>query len=82
MAESKEELKNLLTKLKKEREKAGLKLTNQITEMMASGPMTSWQIHGETMETMTDFIFLGSKITTDGDYNHEIKDAFSLEEKL
>ena len=58
MAESKEELKNLLTKLKKEREKAGLKLTNQITEMMASGPMTSWQIHGETMETMTDY-FLG-----------------------
>ena len=58
MAESKEELKNLLTKLKKEREKAGLKLTNQIPEMMASGPMTSWQIHGETMETMTDY-FLG-----------------------
>ena len=49
---------------------------------MASGPFTSWQIDGETMETMTDFIFLGSKITTDGDYNHEIKDAFSLEEKL
>ena len=52
------------------------------TNIMTSGPFTSWQIDGETMETMTDFIFLGSKITTDGDYNHEIKDAFSLEEKL
>ena len=82
MAESKEELKNLLTKLKKEREKAGLKLTNQITEMMASGPMTSWQIHGETMETMTDFIFLGSKITTDGDCSHKIKRHLLLGRKV
>ena len=81
MAESKEELKNLLTKLKKEREKAGLKLTNQITEMMASGPMTSWQIHGETMETMTDFIFLGSQITAVGDCSHEIKRRLLLGRK-
>ena len=61
MAESKEELKNLLTKVKKEREKAGLKLNNKKTEMMASGPITSWQIHGETMETMTDIIFWAPK---------------------
>ena len=69
-------------KVKEESEKVGLKLNIQKTKIMASGPFTSWQIDGETMETMTDFIFLGSKITTDGDYNHEIKDAFSLEEKL
>ena len=68
--------------MKKEREKAGLKLTNQITEMMASGPMTSWQIHGETMETMTDFIFLGSKITTDGDCSHKIKRHLLLGRKV
>jgi len=73
MAESKEELKNLLMKVKEESEKAGLKLNIQKTKIMASGPITSWQIDGETMETVTDFIFLGSKITVDGDCNHEIK---------
>ena len=67
MAESKEELKNLLMKVKEESEKAGLKLNTQKTKIMASGPITSWQIDGETMETMRDFIFLGSKITVDGD---------------
>ena len=66
MEESKEELKNFLMKVKKEREKAGLKLNNKKTEMMASCPITSWQIHGETMETMTGFIFLGFRITADG----------------
>ena len=73
MAESKEELKNLLMKLKKESEKAGLKLKIQKAKIMASGPIPSWQIDGETMETMRDFIFLGSKITVDGDCSHEIK---------
>ena len=73
MAESKEELKSILMKMKDESEKVGLKLNIQKTKMMASGPITSWQIDGETMETVTDFIFLGSKITADGDYNHEIK---------
>ena len=73
MAESKEELKSLLMKVKEESEKAGLKLNNQKTKIMASGPNTSWQIDGETMETVTDFIFLGSKISADGDYSHEIK---------
>ena len=72
MAES-EELKSLLMKVKKESKKAGLKLNIQKTKIMASGPITSWQIEGETMETVTDFIFLGSKITADGDCNHEIK---------
>ena len=72
MAESKEELKNLL-KVKEEREKAGLKLNIQKTKIMASGPITSWQIDGETMETVRDFIFLGSKIIADGDCSHEIK---------
>ena len=67
MAESEEELKSLLTKVKEEGEKVGLKLNIQKTKIMASGPITSWQIHGETMETMTDFLFLGSKITADGD---------------
>ena len=67
MAESEEELKSLLMKVKEESEKAGLKLNIQKTEIMASGPITSWQIDGETMETVTDFIFLGSKITADGD---------------
>ena len=81
MAESKEELKNLLTKMKKEREKAGLKLNNKKTEMMASGPITSWQIHGETMETMTGFIFWGPKITTDGDCSHKIKKRLLLGRK-
>ena len=72
MAESEEELKNLL-KLKEESEKHGLKLNIQKTKIMASGPITSWQINGETIETVTDFIFLGSKITADGDCNHKIK---------
>ena len=67
MAESKEELKSLLMKVKEESEKAGLKLNIQKTKIMASGPLTSWQTDGETMETVTDFIFLGSKITADGD---------------
>ena len=72
MAES-EELKSLLMKVKEESEKAGLKLSIQKTEIMASGPITSWQIDGETMEAMTDFIFLVSKINADGDCSHEIK---------
>ena len=73
MAESEEELKNLLMKVKKESEKVGLKLNIQKTKIMASGPITSWQIDGATMETVTDFIFLGPKITADGDCSHEIK---------
>ena len=73
MAESKEELKSLLMKVKEESEKAGLKLNIQKTKIMASGLITSWQIDGETMETVRDFIFLGSKITADGDCSHEIK---------
>ena len=73
MAESEEELKSLLMKVKEESEKAGLTLNIQKTKIMASGPITSWPIDGETMETVTDFIFLGSKITADGDCNHEIK---------
>ena len=81
-AESKEELKNLLMKGKEESEKAGLKLNIQKTKVMASGPITSWQIDGETMETVTDFIFLGSKITADGTAAMKLKDAYSLEEKL
>ena len=72
MAES-EELKSLLMKVKEESEKAGLKLNIQKTKIMASGPITSWEIDGETMEKVTDFIFLGSKITADGDFSHEIK---------
>ena len=82
MAESEEELKSLLMKVKEESEKAGLKLNIQKTKIMASGPIISWQIVGKTMETVTDFIFLGSKITSDGDWSHEIKDTYSLEEKL
>ena len=83
MAESEEELKNLLMKVKEESEKVGLKLNIQKTKIMASGPFTSWQIDGETMETVTDFILGDSKITADGDCSHEIKkDAYSLEEKL
>ena len=79
MAESEEELKSLL--MKEENEKAALKLNIQETEIMASSPFTSWQIDGEAMETVTDFIFLGSKSTADGDCSHEIKDFCSLEEK-
>ena len=82
MAESEEELKSLLMKVKKEREKAGLKLNNQKTEMMASGPITSWEIDGETVETVSDFIFLGSKITADGDCSHEIKRRLLLGSKV
>ena len=82
MAES-EDLKSLLMKVKVESEKVGLKLNIQKTKIMASGPITSWQIDGETMETVTEFILLGSKITADGDWSNEIKkDACSLEEKL
>ena len=69
-------------KVKEESEKVGLKLNIQKTKIMASSPITSWQIDGETVETVSDFIFLGSKITADGDCSHEIKDTFSLEEKL
>ena len=80
---SKEELKSLLMKVKEEEsEKVGLKLNIQKIKIMASGPITLWQIDGETMETVSDFIFFGSKITADGDCSHEIKDACSLEEKL
>ena len=82
MAESKEELKNLLMKVKEESQKAGLKLNIQKTKIMASGPIASLQIDWETMETVRDFIFLGSKITADGDCSHETKRACSLEEKL
>ena len=81
MAES-EELKSLLMKVKEESEKVGLKLNIQKTKIMASGPITSWEIDGETVETVSDFILGGSKITADGDCSHEIKDAYSLEGKL
>ena len=80
MAENEEKLKGLLMKVKEESEKAGLKLNIQETKIMASSPITSWQIDGETVETVADFIFWGSKITADGDCSHEIKDAYSLEE--
>ena len=82
MAESKEELKNLLMKVKEESEKVGLKLNIQKTKIMASGPITSWQIEGETVETVRDFIFLGSKITADGDCSHEIKRHLLLGRKV
>ena len=82
MAESEEELKNLLIKVKEESEKVGLKLNIQKTKIMESGPITSRQIDGETVKTASDFIFLGSKITADGDCSHEIKNAYSLEGKL
>ena len=82
MAEGEEEIKSLLIKVKEESEKVGLKLNIQKIKIMASGPITLWQIDGETVETVSDFIFLGSKITADGDSSHEIKDACSLEEKL
>ena len=80
MAES-EELKSILMKVKEESEKAGLKLNIQKTKIIASGPITSWQIDGETMETVGDFIFLGSKITADGDWSHEIKRRLLLRRK-
>ena len=82
MAESEEELKTLLMKVKEESEKVGLKLNIQKIKIMASGPITSWQIDGETMETVTDFIFLGSKITADGDCSHEIKRRLFLGRKV
>ena len=81
MAESEEELNSLL-KMKEESDKADLKLSIQKTKIMISGPIASWQIDGETMETVTDFILGGSEITTDGDCRHELKDTCSLEEKL
>ena len=82
MAESEEELKTLLMKVKEESEKVGLKLNIQKTKIMASSPITSWETDGETVETVSDFIFRGSKITADGDYSHDIKNAYSLEGKL
>ena len=81
MAESEEELKSLLMKVKEESEKAGLKLYIQKMKIMASSPITSWQIDGETMETVTDFLLLGSKITADGDCSHEIKRRLVLGRK-
>ena len=81
MAEIEEELKSLLMKVREESEKVGLKLNIQKTKIMASGPITSWQIGGETMKTVTDFIFLGSKITADGDCSHEIKSHLLLRRK-
>ena len=81
MAESEEVLKSLLMKVKQEREKAGLKLNIQKTKIMVSRPITSWQINGETMETVTDFLFLGSKVTADGDCSHEIKRRLLLGRK-
>ena len=82
MAESEEELKSLLMKVKEETEKVGLKLNIQKTKIMASGPITSWEIDGETVETVSDFIFGGSKITADGDYSHEIKRRLLLGRKV
>ena len=82
IAEVEDELKSLLMKVKEECEKPGLKLNIKKMKIMASGPITSWEIDGETVETMKDFIFLGSKITADGDCSHEIKRHCSLEEKL
>ena len=82
MEESEEELKSLLMKVKEKSEKVDLKLNTQKTKITASGPITSWEIDGETVETVADFIFLGSKITEDDDCSHELKDAYSLEEKL
>ena len=82
MAESEEELKSLLMKVKEESEKVVLKLNTQKTKIMTSGPITSWQIDGETVETVSDFIFLGSKITADGDCSHEIKRHLLLGRKV
>ena len=81
MAENEEELKSLLMKVREESEKVGLKLNIQKTKIMASGPITTWQTDGETMETVSDFIFLGSKITADGDCSHEIKRCLLLGRK-
>ena len=82
MAESEEELKSLLMKVKEETENVGLKFNIQKTKIVATNPITSWQIDGETMETVTDFLFWGSKMTADGDCSHEIKRSCFLEEKL
>ena len=82
MAESEEELKRLLMKVKEMSEKVGLKLNIQKTKIMASGPTNSWEIDEETVERVSDFIFLGSKITADGDCSHKLKDTYSLEGKL
>ena len=82
MAESEEELKSPLIKVKEKSENIGLKLNIQKTKIMASGPITSWEIDGETVETVSDFIFGGSKITADADCSHYLKDAYSLEGKL
>ena len=82
MAESEEELKSLMMRVKEESEKVGLKLNIQKTKIMASGPTTSWQINGETMEIVSDFIFLGSKLTADGDCSHEIKRCLLLGRKV
>ena len=82
MAESEEELKSLLMKVKEESEKVGLKLNIQKMKILASGPITSWEIDGETVETVSDFILGGSKITADGDCSQKLKDTYSLEEKL
>ena len=82
MAESEEELKSLLMKVKEESEKVGLKLNIQKTKIMASGPIPSWQVDGETVQTVADFIFLGSKITADGDCSHEIKRHLLLGRKV
>ena len=82
MAESEEELKSLLMKVTEESEKPGLKLNFQKTKIIASGPITSWEIDGETVETVSDFILGSSKITADGDCSHKLKDTYSLEEKL
>ena len=82
MAESEEELKSLLMRVKEESKKVGLKPNIQKTKIMASGPITSWEIDGETVETVSDFIFWGSKITTDGDFSHEIKRCLLLGRKV
>ena len=82
MVENKEELKRILMRLKEDSEKVGLKLNIQNTNIITSGPITSWQIEGEKVETVTDFIFVGSKITVDGDCSHEIKDGCILGEKI
>ena len=82
MAESEEELKSLLMKVKEDSEKVGLKLNIQKRKIMASGPITSWEIDGETVETVSDFVFLGSKITADGDCSHEIKRRVILRRKV
>ena len=82
MAESEEEIKSFLMKVKEESEKVGLKLNIQKTKIMATGPITSWEMDGETVETVSDFIFLGSKISAEGDAAMKLKDAYSLEGKL